>query len=96
MLTLVRRLLALRRANPALHVGSMAEISVANDVLSIERRAGDVRIGVALNFSDEIRPVRLAPGTLLLSAYGDDGGASTETIGSLRPNEAVVYRYDSV
>ena len=40
MLTLHRRLLALRRAEPALAVGGYVPLGVAGDVIAYERRAG--------------------------------------------------------
>ena len=49
MLTLVRRLLALRRVHPALATGDFVGLPAAGDVLAFERRAGGERMIVALN-----------------------------------------------
>ena len=55
MLALTRALLALRRERPALALGEVGLLSSADDVLVYERRLGDGRIVVALNFSGEER-----------------------------------------
>ncbi|WP_048430591.1 alpha-amylase family glycosyl hydrolase [Methylobacterium indicum] len=53
ILTLHRRLIALRREHPALSVGTYRPISAAGDVLIYERRHADETIRVALNFGHE-------------------------------------------
>ena len=50
ILTLHRRLIALRREHPALSVGDYCPVSVEGDVLVYERRHADETIRVALNF----------------------------------------------
>ncbi len=86
MLNLHRRLLRLRRAEVALTLGDYRTISVDDAVFCYERRQGDSRIGVALNFSDMTRPTDLA-GETLFSTTGDD-----ERTGDLAPNEGRVVR----
>ncbi|MET0376257.1 MAG: alpha-amylase family glycosyl hydrolase, partial [Rhizorhabdus sp.] len=49
MLSLVRRLLTLRRAHDALSVGAMLLLDGDTDILAYERRSGDARFMVALN-----------------------------------------------
>jgi alpha-glucosidase len=62
MLTLVRQLLALRRASPALNVGSYTDIpSDAPDVFSFMRQHGDERMLVVLNFSHAARVLKMGP-----------------------------------
>ena len=72
MLSLVRRLLALRRAHPALCRGTVSEVSPTpgqqTGVLSYLRTAGDERIFVALNLTNEPQPVTLPTGRILLSS----------------------------
>jgi alpha-glucosidase len=64
MLTLTRRLLALRRATPALHSGSYQPITHGNkQCMAFVRESDGERWLIALNFSAE-------PQTLDLSAYG--------------------------
>jgi alpha-glucosidase len=63
MLSLTRRLIALRRASPALTRGDYAPVSAGDGVLVFERRAEPDRMLVALNFTHESRSVELPPGT---------------------------------
>jgi len=58
ILTLYRRLLAARRAHPALSVGGFALLAAEGDVLAYERRHGAERLIVALNLGG--RPLRFA------------------------------------
>jgi glycosidase len=58
ILTLYRRLLAVRRAHPALSVGDIKLLDAEGDVLAYERRHGAERLIVALNLSGS--PHRLA------------------------------------
>jgi alpha-glucosidase len=62
MLSLCRRLLALRRASPALTLGDYAPVSAENDVLVFERRADVDRMLVALNFTHAPRSAALPAG----------------------------------
>ncbi|MDB4942631.1 MAG: alpha-amylase [Labilithrix sp.] len=66
MLTLHRALLALRRARPALAVGSFAMIDGhgAADVLAYERRHEGERLRVVLNLSGEVRTLALPGGNV--------------------------------
>jgi oligo-1,6-glucosidase/alpha-glucosidase len=66
MLTLYRRLLALRRQHPALALGDMESVEAAGDVLMFERRHGDAVVRIALNLSSVERPFAWQ-GTPLLS-----------------------------
>ncbi|MBB3695342.1 alpha-amylase family glycosyl hydrolase [Sphingomonas sp. BK580] len=85
MLTLYRRLLALRRAHPALTLGDFALTDAAPGVLAYERRRGEAVLRVALNLSAEPRPLPFA-GEVLLSTL--DGAGD----GVLRGDEGVVMR----
>lgn len=87
MLALYRRLLALRRAHPALALGDFALVEAAADVLAYERRRGDERMLVALNLSAAPRPSPFAEGNLLLSTLDGEGEG-----GVLRANEGVILR----
>jgi alpha-glucosidase len=71
-LTWYRRLLALRRAEPALALGSYTLLHCDDDVLAYERRHGHRRVTVALNFSGRPRTLRLpgAAGARVLLATG--------------------------
>jgi alpha-glucosidase len=59
LLHLYRDLLALRRSTPALHRGDYRSLDGPDDVFAYERRAGDSRALVALNFSDDERRPQL-------------------------------------
>jgi alpha-glucosidase len=92
ILTLYRRLIALRRERKALHAGSYRLIDSEDDVLVFERRhGGEPCLLVALNFSGEERHLTL-PGEarpLLSTEFDRDG----ETVGAalrLRPAEGVI------
>ena len=91
MLSLYRALLALRRAEPALSVGSYAPVEGAEeDVLAYERRddATGRRLLVALNLGGRERGLPRAMSErrrVLLSTHLDGGGT-----GCLRPDEGVV------
>jgi alpha-glucosidase len=92
MLRLYRRLLALRRARPALRTGTLDVLpSPAPDCLLYERRLDAERLTVALNFADKPRPLRLprAPALILLSTKVGGCGAATQDL-VLGPNEGVV------
>ena len=52
ILTLYRRLLAMRRAHPALSIGDFALLDAEGDVLAYERRHGAERLIVALNLGE--------------------------------------------
>jgi len=90
MLSLHRALLALRRAEPALSVGSHAPVAgAAEDVLAYERRDGATgrRLLVALNLGGEERGLpHAASGSRVLLSTRLDGGAAPR----LRPDEGVV------
>ena len=78
MLTLHRRLIALRRLHPALSIGEITVLTGANDVLAYMRGLdGEEHVAVALNFSHEPRRVALpevAGGRILVSTgLGRDG-----------------------
>jgi alpha-glucosidase len=97
MLGLYRRLIDLRRGEPALTVGSYApvEVSEESDLVAFVRRHGGSRLLVALNLG--ARPQRLQPaemdagGTIVLSTHLDREGERLADV-SLRPNEGLVIR----
>jgi alpha-glucosidase len=75
MLVLTRALLALRRAEPALHQGSLDALEARGECLRFERRHGARRLCVELNFGDEPVPSRAAgDGARVLLAVCRVGG----------------------
>jgi alpha-glucosidase len=87
LLALHRRLLALRRAEPALAIGSIGGIEADGAVLRYERRHGDSRLLVALNLGDVAVPLPASAGAARLMSTRDDGQA-----GTLLPHEGAVFR----
>lgn len=93
-LTLYRQLIALRRAEPALHAGTWAHVEAERGVLAYERSAGGRRLLVALNFAADRRRVRLPSGAAAvnivlsteLDRAGGEGGGALE----LRPREGLI------
>ncbi len=87
MLVFMRRLLALRRAEPALGVGSYEGVSSAGDVLVYRRRHGRRTMTVALNMVNREKSVEL-DGTVLLSTHPGRTGVVAD--GRLLPDEGVI------
>ena len=87
MLSLYRGLLALRRAEPALSLGSFELASGSDHVLAYERRHAGSRLFIALNLSASERRWEMPSGTLLASTLG-----STPPDGCLRPDEGVILK----
>jgi oligo-1,6-glucosidase/alpha-glucosidase len=87
MLNLYRELLRLRRAEPALSIGSIELADCESNVIAYRRSHADRRLFIALNLSSERRAVALPSGELLLSTI--DMGTFD---GSLRANEGVILR----
>ncbi len=89
MLTLYRNLLRLRRAEPALSVGSLHLAEGGEHVLSFRRQHRDTLIQVLLNLSATDRP--FPPGSMagepLLSTLGDPPAEQW-----LRPDEGLILR----
>ena len=93
MLSLYHALLALRRAEPALSLGSLRLIEADVDVLAYERRHGDERLLVALNLSESSRKLPLLKESLravpLLST-----SPRPPLNGLLRPNEGMILKLE--
>jgi alpha-glucosidase len=93
VLHLYRRLLAARRASPALALGDLALVSAPDDrsVLAWTRTSGDDRRTVAVNFTTEEQPVALA-GDWSVEVASDGAGEGAPFAGRLGPDQAVVLR----
>ena len=96
ILTLYRRLIALRRGEPALEVGSYEPVEAEGDVLAYVRRGADGAFLVALNLGP--RPLVLrrasgsAGGTVALSTHLDREGERVAREIELRGDEGVIVR----
>ncbi|MFC7398707.1 alpha-amylase family glycosyl hydrolase [Chelatococcus sp. GCM10030263] len=94
LLTLYRRLIALRKATPVLVAGSYVPIEMTKDLFAFERVSEDGRVVVALNLGPEPETVdfgeRLAQGRILLSTHLDREGESVTGRLALRADEGVI------
>ena len=94
MLHLYRRLLELRRTEPALARGSWRLVAAEGSLLAYERVAGETRLVIALNLGDNALTVSTLEGSrfeMVLSTHVD-GGAMTGPFVQLRPAEGVIVR----
>jgi glycosidase len=93
ILTLYRRLLALRRDCPALSIGDFVLVNVDDEILVYERRHESQRLMVALNLGARPHCLPLPDwargGRLLLSTHEDAALAEDGAL-LLRSHEAVV------
>jgi alpha-glucosidase len=91
---LVRRLIRLRRASPALLSGSYRPIVAAGDLLLYVRTCGGHRLLIALNLGSEPAAVSLPSDTLagrvLVSSFADRDGEPVAATTDLRGDEGVV------
>ncbi|AHY45481.1 Glycosidase [Rubrobacter radiotolerans] len=92
-LSLYRRLLALRRSEPALSVGSYRTVSADGDVFAYAREGKRESLLVVLNLGSEPASLPLSgPGRILLSTRLDREGEKVEGELPLRPDEGLVLR----
>jgi len=95
MLSLYRRLIDLRRSEPALAVGSYRPVVAEGDILTYIREHNGHRFLAALNFGHEKQTVALDPehrGRIALSTHLDRDGEETSGTLELRPDEGVLVR----
>jgi alpha-glucosidase len=93
MLTLYRRLLALRRAEAALSVGSYRQLHASGDLLAYVREYQGRRIAVALNLGSQPRIVALpeaAGGQVLISTDPHRTGGDLGRTVALAADEGIV------
>jgi alpha-glucosidase len=91
MLSLYRKLIALRRAEPALSIGVHVKAESIGDVLTYRRFHGGRWLTVALNFSDLPQTVRNRAGAqVLISTHLDRASREPGDTLALRANEGVV------
>lgn len=94
ILSLYRRLIALRRAHPALTLGCIEGVEVVGTVLVYRRRYGAERLAILLNMGHETCVVpRSEPAVaahVLLSSYLDGGAAIAREVMTLRPAEGLI------
>ena len=100
ILTLYRRLLALRRAHPALSVGRYEPVAATGHLLAYVREEQRERFLVALNFGEDPYELSLetlaGAGRIMLSTYLDrDDDDPVKSVG-LRANEGVIVRLTGI
>jgi alpha-glucosidase len=98
MLTLYRRLLALRRQHDTLHAGAIADVAAEGDVLRYRRVAlpdgESTDFQVLLNLGTEIATTRSAPGTVVLTTLLDGTGARVEGEVTIEAGEGLLIALD--
>lgn len=97
LLSLYRALIRLRKAEPALAVGTYAPVGTTDALLSFERAHEGRRLLVALNLSStsQTLEVRASLGQVLCSTHLDRADKSAQTPLSLRPDEGVIAEVQS-
>jgi alpha-glucosidase len=99
MLTLTRRLLELRRREPALNVGSYVAVPTQGSLLAYRRREGDSRFLVVLNFAGEPATFdgrHCTPaGSVAVSTHLDRRDETCDDRIELRANEGLVILLES-
>jgi alpha-glucosidase len=96
ILSLYRRLMDLRRSEPALREGLQVPLRSRNDILAYKRTHAGEQLLVALNTVHQPRRFDFSgKGTLLLSTYLDDEHSSFAGPVLLRPDEGVVVRLET-
>jgi alpha-glucosidase len=96
MLTLCRRLLALRRSEAALNIGSYAPAAAQGDVLAYRRQHGETRFLVALNLGcdEAIFTAALPKARNVLSTLLDRQVEELDGRAALRPAEGILARLE--
>ena len=99
LFNLYRRLIALRRARPALTRGAYRPLAYTQNLLAFKRVADGERLVVALNFSagasDSLMLPEACAGTVLLSTAPGRAGEAIAGPVTLRPHEGLIILLDS-
>lgn len=94
MLTLYKRLITLRRAEPALSVGDYVPLNAEGNLIAYIRQNGKSRFLVALNLGQQPNefPLKTFRGVIVLATYLDRKGETAEGTLSLRENEGLIVK----
>jgi alpha-glucosidase len=99
LFNLYRRLIALRRAQPALSRGAYRPLAYTQNLLAFERAVDGERLVVALNFaagaSDNLMLPEACTGVVLLSTAPRRAGEAIIEPVTLRPHEGLIILLDS-
>ncbi len=94
ILSLYRRLLALRRRHPALHAGAIAEVRADGGVLRYERHSSDdanpERLLILANLTADLETTQVPPSRVLLTTLLDGDGGLCEGPFTLEAGEGVL------
>jgi alpha-glucosidase len=92
MLALHQRLIALRRATPALEIGSYAPVPAEGELLAYIRAAGSQRLLIALNLGSQEQTLDLNElrGRVLLSTRLDRADEPADGALALRADEGLI------
>jgi alpha-glucosidase len=93
MLSLYRRLLALRREQAALTAGPLETVAAVGDILTYERRDRETRLAIVLNLGHQARQVPIDKARVVLSTFLDRADESVDGAISLRAAEGVVVAH---
>jgi alpha-glucosidase len=92
ILTLYRRLIALRRSHPALVVGQLKDVGAEDGVLRYERVELSEHLLVLLNMTGQPKTVPVSAGQVLLSTRLDRADQDIAGSVTLRPAEGLILR----
>ncbi len=93
LLNLHRRLLQLRRSEPALRTGTYRTLTITDQVLVFERVFDEQGLAILLNFTDRPAPVSLPlPFEDALPLLSTTGRPCTPPIDRLEPNEGLIVK----
>ena len=99
MLSLYRRLIALRREEPALAIGSYTPVETEGDLLAYRREHERRRLLVVLNMGTQMQEWRTegtgTTGRILLTTSLDREGERVGNVLQLRPDEGVIVEEGS-
>jgi alpha-glucosidase len=95
ILALYHRLIALRRAQPALSIGDFSPLPAGNDLIAYVRKTGDQRFLIVLNLGAEPKSFNISDlqshATLLLSTHLDRSGELLDKL-DLRADEGAIIK----
>jgi glycosidase len=98
MLTLYRKLLALRRQHDTLNAGAISDVAAEGNVLRYVRRAlpegESTDFQVLLNLGGEVAKIRCEPGTVVLTTLLDGAGSRVEGDVTIEAGEGLLIALD--
>jgi glycosidase len=96
LLSWYKKLLRLRRAEPALALGGLRWLEAPKGCLAWERELGGRRIGVYLNFRTKPAAIATPGGAVLLGSAQRQGRSAQDPDGRVRPGERILEAYETL